>query len=409
MKRIAALICAFFVMFSTSVSAVYTCNDVYNSLGKVLTWSENNIKPMDSVNTVASDYYVMALKRSGNVFEYIKYADASLLNQPNSIQDGQRSIMASMAAEKKQSDELVAKYTYNRELKTAADIADAITVITSGEYEIKSSKTDITRMVVTLLEKQDIDGGFDGNISSTAKSIMALSFFKGNCYIVKGENMGEKYRYDVNSAILRGVNYLQNKKNDDFGYGNVKDTSFVIMALDCAGIDADNDPGFSDDGKSTLQWLISHQSENGSFSNDVDLSAISACALVSHIRAMQGNSPFFALLTEDMPLNPNEYDGDINYSGKGLEIATQTEIEVLQKTAEPTEETAPTPYAVTPVEAIDRDIHIIQDKHSKLLPILVIILSIIVIVATATWFVFYMLNIRPTKKYHLKETKDEDG
>ena len=409
MKRIAALICAFFVLFSASVCEAYTCLDVYNSMDKVLTWSENNIKPMDSVNTVASDYYVMALKRSGNVFEYIKYADASLLNPPNSIQDGQRSIMASMAAEKKQSDELVAKYTYNRELKTAADIADAITVITSGEYEIKSSKTDITRMVVTLLEKQDIDGGFDGNISSTAKSIIALSFFTGNCYIVKGENMGEKYRYDVNSAILRGVNYLQNKKNDDFGYGNVKDTSFVIMALDCAGIDADNDPGFSDDGKSTLQWLISHQSENGSFSNDLDLSAISACALVSHIRAMQGNSPFFALLTEDMPLNPNEYDGDINYSGKGLEIATQTEIEVLQKTAEPTEESAPTPYAVTPVEAIDRDIHITQDKHSKVLPILVIILSIIVIVSAATWFVLYMLNIRPIKKYHLKQTKDEDG
>ena len=409
MKRIAALICAFFVLFSASVCEAYTCLDVYNSMDKVLTWSENNIKPMDSVNTVASDYYVMALKRSGNVFEYIKYADASLLNPPNSIQDGQRSIMASMAAEKKQSDELVAKYTYNRELKTAADIADAITVITSGEYEIKSSKTDITRMVVTLLEKQDIDGGFDGNISSTAKSIIALSFFTGNCYIVKGENMGEKYRYDVNSAILRGVNYLQNKKNGDFGYGNVKDTSFVIMALDCAGIDADNDPGFSGDGKSTLQWLISHQSENGSFSNDLDLSAISACALVSHIRAMQGNSPFFALLTEDMPLNPKEYDGDINYSGRGLEIATQTEIEVLQKTAEPTEETAPTPYAVTPVEAIDRDIHIIQDKHSKLLPILVIILSIIIIVAAATWFVLYMLNIRPIKKYHLKETKDEDG
>lgn len=409
MKRIAALICAFFVLFSVSVCEAYTCLDVYNSMDKVLTWSENNIKPMDSVNTVASDYYVMALKRSGNVFEYIKYADASLLNPPNSIQDGQRSIMASMAAEKKQSDELVAKYTYNRELKTAADIADAITVITSGEYEIKSSKTDITRMVVTLLEKQNIDGGFDGNISSTAKSIIALSFFKGNCYIVKGENMGEKYRYDVNSAILRGVNYLQNKKNDDFGYGNVKDTSFVIMALDCAGVDADNDPGFSDDGKSTLQWLISHQSENGSFSNDLDSSAISACALVSHIRAMQGNSPFFALLTEDMPLNPNEYDGDINYSGKGLEIATQTEIEVLQKTAELTEETAPTPYAVTPVEAIDRDIHITQDKHSKVLPILVIILSIIVIVSAATWFVLYMLNIRPIKKYHLKETKDEDG
>lgn len=409
MKRIAALICAFFVLFSASVCEAYTCLDVYNSMDKVLTWSENNIKPMDSVNTVASDYYVMALKRSGNVFEYIKYADASLLNPPNSIQDGQRSIMASMAAEKKQSDELVAKYTYNRELKTAADIADAITVITSGEYEIKSSKTDITRMVVTLLEKQDIDGGFDGNISSTAKSIIALSFFTGNCYIVKGENMGEKYRYDVNSAILRGVNYLQNKKNGDFGYGNVKDTSFVIMALDCAGIDADNDPGFSGDGKSTLQWLISHQSENGSFSNDLDLSAISACALVSHIRAMQGNSPFFALLTEDMPLNPNEYDTDINYSGKGLEIATQTEIEVLQKTAEPTEESAPTPYAVTPVEAIDRDIHITQDKHSKVLPILVIILSIIVIVSAATWFVLYMLNIRPIKKYHLKETKDEDG
>ena len=409
MKRIAALICAFFVLFSASVCEAYTCLDVYNSMDKVLTWSENNIKPMDSVNTVASDYYVMALKRSGNVFEYIKYADASLLNPPNSIQDGQRSIMASMAAEKKQSDELVAKYTYNRELKTAADIADAITVITSGEYEIKSSKTDITRMVVTLLEKQDIDGGFDGNISSTAKSIIALSFFTGNCYIVKGENMGEKYRYDVNSAILRGVNYLQNKKNGDFGYGNVKDTSFVIMALDCAGIDADNDPGFSGDGKSTLQWLISHQSENGSFSNDLDLSAISACALVSHIRAMQGNSPFFALLTEDMPLNPNEYDTDINYSAKGLEIATQTEIEVLQKTAEPTEESAPTPYAVTPVEAIDRDIHITQDKHSKVLPILVIILSIIVIVSAATWFVLYMLNIRPIKKYHLKETTDEDG
>ena len=58
---------------------------------------------------------------------------------------------------------------------------------------------------------------------------------------------------------------------------------------------------------------------------------------------------------------------------------------------------------------IDTSTNIEQKKHIRIGPIIVIIITIILLTAVVTWFVVYMLNVRPIKKYHKKEDKDEDN
>lgn len=398
MKRITALICAFFVMFSSVCSASYTGAEIYNTMESAFAWLGNNIFPLGGTDSRAADYYVMALKRAGRVFEYNKYADITASRKPLTVSDAHRIIMANTASGGKLTDKFIAKSTHN--LKTATDIAGAITSVLSGEYKAK----DINKFAVALIEKQNSDGGFEDDTLVTAKSIIALSFLSGNRYIVKGEGMGEKYIYDVNAVILRGVNYLQNSKATDFGFGSVQNTAYAVMALDSAGVDADNDPGFSDDNSSTFNALISHQATDGGFGSDDD-TAIAVCALVSHLRAMQDNTMFFALRTEDMPYNPNEYIEDLNYSGQGLKVETQTDIEVsyLQSGDDDA-----TPFEISDIPPVDNDAYTHEQKPLKIMPIVVIVLSVLILSAAVVWFVVYMLNIKPMKKYHKKETEDED-
>ncbi len=398
MKKIIAMICAFFVMFSSVCNASYTGAEIYNAMEKAFAWLENNISPLGGTDSVASDYYVMALKRAGKVFEYNKYADITSSKKPLTASDAHRIIMANTASGGKLTDRFITESTRNT--KTAADIAGAITAVLSGEYKTK----DINQLAVALIEKQNSDGGFENDTLVTAKSIIALSFLSGNRYIVKGEEMGEKYSYDVNAVILRGVNFLQNNTDAEFGLGSVQNTAYAVMALDTAGVDADNDLGFSNDTASTFDALMSAQTTDGSFGGNDD-TAIAVCALVSHLRAMQDNTMFFALRTEDMPYNPNEYIEDLNYSGQGLKVETQTDIEVsfLQSGDD-----GDTPFEIFDIPPADNDIYTQEQKPLKIMPIVVIVLSVLILSAAVVWFVVYMLNIKPKKKYHKKESEDEE-
>lgn len=409
MKRITALIIALFILFIPSANALYSGAQLYDSMEQAFLWIDKNVSPLGDTDSVASDYYVMAKKRAGDVFDYNKYIKITNSKTPVTVQDAHRIITANTASGGHMDEEFVRKCTYECEFIRASDIAGAITALLSGEYKIKSEKTDINKLAVSLLSMQNTDGSFDGTVLSTAKSIIALSFLSGNLYVAKGAEMGEKYRYDVNSSILRAVNYLQNNKNEDFGFGSVMDTAFVIMALDSAGVDADNDPGFSDGEKSTLGALISFRNSDGSFGTHPDDTAIASCALVSHLRAMQGNSPFFALRTEDMPYNPNDYIEDINHSGEGLKIETHDEITVSDIKTKIESDNNEKPYELTEPATTETETYSETRKSSKLMTVLVVILSLVIVTAFVTGFVVYIVYGQPKKIYHSKTSDDEDG
>lgn len=408
MKKIIALISAFFMLFMPSAGAIYSGAQIYGSMEQAFRWIDENVSPLGDTDSVAADYYVMAKKRAGDVFDYNKYIKITNSKTPVTIQDAQRIITANTAAGGTMPEKFVADCTYDCEFVRASDIAGAITALLSGEYKIESHKTDINRLAVGLLSMQNTDGSFDGNVLSTAKSIIALSFLSGNSYVAKGTEMGEKYRYDVNASILRGVNYLQNSKNDDFGFGSVMDTAFVVMALDAAGVDADNDPGFSDGVSSTFGALMSYRNEDGSFGTHPDDTAIASCALVSHLRAMQGNSAFYALRTEDMPYNPNDYIEDINHSGEGLKVETQEEIVVSDINTKLEADTTEKPYELTAPVAAETEPYSAERKSTKFLSIVVIVLSVIVVAAIVTGFVVYVVYARSQKTYHTQKSEDED-
>lgn len=408
MKRITALIITLFMLFVPSANALYSGAQIYNSMEQAFNWIDENVSPLGDTDSVAADYYVIAKKRAGDVFDYNKYIKITNSKTPVTIQDAQRIITANTAAGGTMPEKFVADCTYDCEFVRASDIAGAITALLSGEYKIESHKTDINRLAVGLLSMQNTDGSFDNNALSTAKSIIALSFLSGNSYVAKGTEMGEKYRYDVNASILRGVNYLQNSRNEDFGFGSVMNTAFVVMALDAAGVDADNDPGFSDGVSSTFGALMSYRNEDGSFGAYPDDTAIASCALVSHLRAMQGNSAFYALRTEDMPYNPNDYIEEINHSGEGLKVETQEEIVVPDIKTKLEADTAEKPYELTAPVTAETEPYSAERKSTKLLSIVVIILSVIIIAALVTGFVVYVVYARPQKTYHTKKSEDED-
>lgn len=408
MKRIIAFICAFFMLSSGVTQAEYTGTQIYKSILHTFNWIEENISPLGDTDSIASDYCVMAMRRFNRPFDYNKYAKITASREPETVQDAHRIITANTASGGTLSNEFVAENTYRCNFTRASDKADSIIALQSGEYKIKSKSTDIDKLAVGLVLMQNSDGSFDGDVLATSKSIIALSFFSGNAYIVKGKEMGEKYRYDINSAILRGVDYLQNNKNPDFGFGSVKNTAYAVMALDAAGVDADNDPGFSDGSSSTLKALMSFHNEDGSFGENPDDSAVAICALVSHLRAMQGNSAFFALRTEDMPYNPEDYVEDTNRSGEGLKTGTEKEIKVTLDSEKIESDTTEKPYELTAVDGSIREPHDTDKKASRILPIIVIIAAVILTAAVAVGFVMYVVYIRPKKIYHDKKSDDGD-
>lgn len=406
MKKILVLISAFFILFSATVNSAYTGTQVYNGIQYSFDWIEDNVSPLGDTDSVASDYYVMALRRCGKLFDYNKYIKITEAKVPATFQDAHRVIMANTASGGFLPKDFIAENTYHCELTRAADKATAIISLLSGEYKIDSEYTDIDRMIVDLVSMQNADGSFEADVVSTAKSIIALSFASGKAYVLKGKQPGEKYRYDINMSILRGVNWLQNNTGQDFGFGSVKNTAYVIMALDAAGVDADKDPGFSNKDISTFGSLMASRNADGSFGTYSDDTAIAVCAMVSHLRAMQGNSMFFALRTEDMPYNPADYIEDINRSGEGLKVKTQEEIEVDYKDTHiesvPTEK----PFKVNAQTIPEPKPYSAERKSLRVWLIVVVLIAFLLVTAITTGVVVYIMYVRPQKKFHRKESEE---
>ena len=400
MKKIISLTFAFFLALSLTANAAYTGADIYKSMERAFGWMDKNASPLGDADSVASDYFVMALARANRSFDFGKYIKITGSKRNETIQDAHRIIMSNAASGGRLDETLIANNTYSTKLDSCDDLAGAIIALCGGGYTVRSENNSIDEMTARLISNQLSDGSFDRDIVTTAKSIIALSFCSGRVYAVDGDYKDVVYYYDVNNSILRAVNYLQNSKNDDFGYGSIMNTAYVIMALDSAGIDADNDLGFSAGEKSLLGNLLEKQSEDGSFSDSADDNAFVLCALVSHLRAMQGKAHFFEFRSDDRLENPDVYVEDINRSGEGLNndlVGTEAiKIKFTEDSENGEEDFEQKPVITTGKPLPDTQTE--QPQKSKALSVALICLSVLTIAVVVMAFIMYFTGTRPRKK-----------
>lgn len=409
MKKIIAFISAFFLMLSITAEAAFTGEEIYSSVEKSFDWLKNNVSPLGNTDSVSADYYVMALSRGGKSFDYNKYSRITQSRDTKSVRDAQRTIMANAVCGGKLNKEFVFDNTLGSYKNDSLDISSALIAAVNGGYSTVEYENEIDKAAALLLGNQLPDGSFGGDVVTTAKSVIALSFCSGKRYSVNGKHEGESYFYDVNNAMLRAVNYLQNNKNEDYGFGNVSDTAYVIMALDCSGIDADNDLGFSDGGKSTFSWLMMQMGDDGRFA-DAENTATAVCAIVSHMLAMQGREPFFNLRSEDRLKNPSNYTADINRSGEGFKkMSSQEIIEIDFKTDDTESATAATDENDDVLDIKDKELtkENKQEDNNKTLTILLVIASIIAVIAVSAGFIIYYVHSHPEIKRRIKR-KDRE-
>lgn len=396
MKKVAFIFVAMFLFMSATVYGAHTGHEIYNSMEKTFLWINENTSPLGDGDSEESDYYVIAMSRANRTFDYSKYKKITRSKTPQTMGDAHRIIISNAACDGRFNETFVADCTYNNNLADVSDLSGAILTLCSGEYEVKGKNTTIDDLVIRLLLNQSSNGSFGNDIITTSESIIALSFFEGNIYEVKGDYKTEVYYYDVNNAILRGVNYLQGAKDQECGYGNIKSTAYAIMALDSAGVDCDNDPGFTLNGKSTLDWLLMKQNEDGSFGENKEDTALAVCAIVSHIRAMQGKDNFFNVRGLDRIDSPDIYTEEINLSGTGLKKNENVKpIEVVLKkmpvsTGEPTEQ----PFDVIIKEEI-RDIEkdIESTEETKLSSVILFVIAVIITSVAVLIFIFWRVGI----------------
>lgn len=397
MKKIALVIVAIFFLMSSVAYGAYTGQDIYNSMESAFLWINENTSPLGDGDSVESDYYVIAMSRANRTFDYNKYKKITRSKTPNTTGDAHRIIISNASCDGTFNETFIADYTYKKNFTDTSDLSGAILALSAGEYEVRSKEITINDMVARLLANQSQNGSFGDDVVTTCKSILALSFFEGHVYQVKGEYKTEAYYYDVNNAILRAVNYLQTVKDKDCGYGDIKTTAYVIMALDSAGVDCDNDAGFARDSKSTLGWLMDKQNGDGSFGTDTDDTAMAVCALVSHIRAMQGKADFFDVRSYDRIDSPDIYTEEINLSGTGLkadenaraiEVVFRTDSEETQK---PTEE--PLDVSIdNEIRDIEKDMEKTDENNVK--PLIILIASVIVMGIAVICFILWHAGVK---------------
>ncbi len=405
MKRIITIL---FLCVATLITPAYayTAQEVYNSMENAFLWVSENASPLGGGDSVASDYYVMALSRGNRSFDYNKYKKITLSRVPETSRDAHRIIMANAASDGYFNETFVADYTYRGKNDSISLLASSILALASCDYEVKDKDVTLDEMVVKLLSYQSPEGSFGGDVYKTAEAILALSHFEGNRYALVGEYKTEKYYYDVNTQILRGVNYLQGAKDSECGYGSIKNTAMVIMALDSVGIDAHKDAGFVRDGKSVLGNLLGKQTEDGKFSDVADENALAVCAVVSHVRAMEGKEDFYKLRGYDKIVKPSVYTDDINLSGNGFldDGEGRQVIEIKLKDLEaPSEAPTKEPLINEEIEEeIDRFDTEDEDTETdkKILPMLIIIFAIIIIAGAICIFVLWRVGMlkRLTRK-----------
>lgn len=299
MKKSAAAVTAAVLLFSAAANAAYTQNDIQTSVNSAFDWLEQNASALSNPGTAASDYYIMALSRMNKEYSYGRYVELTEKLTPSTKQDGQRLIMSNAACGEFLSDSFVGWYTYNAQFDTAADLAGATITLDSGGFSAPEGSPGSENLAATLLTYQQSNGSFENDIFSTAKSVIALSRYLGLEFEIQGENNNELYTYNVDDAVYNAVEYLSNVQNADGGFSTVSNTVYTIIALDSVGVDADNDSRFVKDGLTPLNFLLSMQQDDGSFNYSAEDTALSSCALVSHLRAMQGKSGFFNFISYD--------------------------------------------------------------------------------------------------------------
>lgn len=299
MKKSAAAVTAAILLFSAAANAAYTQNDIQTSVNSAFDWLEQNASALSNPGNVASDFYIMALSRMNKEYSYGKYVDLTEKITPTTKQDGQRLIMSNAACGEFLSDSFVGWYTYDADFTTASDIAGAVITLDSGGFAAPNGSPGSENLAATLLTYQQSNGSFENDILSTAKSVIALSRYLGLEFEIHGENSNEMYTYNVDDAVYNAVGYLSGVQNADGGFSTVSNTVYSIIALDSVGVDADNDQRFIKNGSTPLTFLLSMQLSDGSFNSSAEDTALSACALVSHLRAMQGKSGFFNFISSD--------------------------------------------------------------------------------------------------------------
>lgn len=399
MKKVIFFVLAFFIFFSSAAFGAYTGQDIHNVMEKSFLWVSENTSPLGDADSVESDYYVIAMSRANRTFDYNKYKKISRSKTPATVGDAHRIIISNAACDGAFNNTFVGGYTYNAELSATSDLAGALLTLFAGDYDVKSNVITRDDLVVELLASQGANGSFGGDIVATSKGIIALSFMEGAVYEVQGAYKTEKYYYDVNNSILRAVAYLQGAKGADCGFGDINTTAWVIMALDAAGIDCDNDAGFVKDNESTFGWLIKNQNEDGSFGEDKNNTALAVCAITSHIRAMQGKSGFFDVRKNDRIDNPSMYTEEINLSGAGLSKPEQAEVIKVELKSKNTTE-APTSQPIESV--IDEEIRGIEKNiknsgKTKAVPIIIVVTLSLIIISGALMFIFWRMGIKPKR------------
>lgn len=315
MKKIIAFVCTLCLLFSVTANAEYTQNDIYTAVNTATQWMEKNASPLNVTTSSASDYYIMALSKLGKEYDYGSYVNITEKINPSTKQDGQRLIMSNTACNERLADSFVGIYTYNANFESASDIAGAVITLKSCGYEIKKDNYNFNRMIAELLQMQQSNGSFNNDVLTTAKAIIALSYFPGLNFKIAGAHDNESYSYSTDNAILNAVTFLESNLNSENGYSTVMSAAYAIIALDSVGIDADNDIAFSSGGKSLISYLLSMQQSDGSFNGSADDTSISVCALTSHLLSMQGKTSFFNFtdgIKADSPL-----DGE-NFSASGI-------------------------------------------------------------------------------------------
>ncbi len=298
-------------LFSITANAAYTQNDIYTAINSAFEWLDKNASPLNTPDSASSDYYIMALSRMGKKYDYASYVSITETRNPSTKQDGQRLVMSNAACGERLSDSFVGIYTYNSELKAPGDIAGAVITLKSSGYEIEKDGCDFNHLIASLLQMQQANGSFNNDIITTAKSLIALSYFPGLKYEIRGTREDEVYNYSTDDAILNAVTYLES----NLSHNNVTALAYVIMALDAIGIDADNDIAFTSDGNSVFGILKAMQNDDGSFNGSAEDTALAVCALTSHLLSMQGKTSFFSFtdsIKADTPL-----EGE-NFSGSGI-------------------------------------------------------------------------------------------
>lgn len=302
MKKLAAVLCVMTLFTQSQLSyAAYSQYNIYNSIHDAYAWMEENASPLSSTDYAASDHYITAVARMGFDYNYSAYVSRAETRPSSTYTDAQRLVIATTACGSVWTENAVKEFTYKNLRDNPGELAGALITLDCGGYKIpEGSNINRDHIIVTLLSMQRQDGSFEGDVYTTARAVTALAPYINTQYkLSTGEHKNAEYTYSTQSVVLNAISFLQGAKGGDHGYGTVTNTANVIIALDAVGVSADSDPGFADGSLSPISWLKSQQAEDGSFNGSAYDTALAMCAMVSHLRAMQGLSRFYDFTAND--------------------------------------------------------------------------------------------------------------